>query len=93
MFDQLDNYHPNIKLILEVNTSRFLGTKLANINGALKFNFYQKNTKQPSQWTSKTRKRYKGITINGDLYRSKKNIKEIPLIKKNYEVLITHYIY
>ena len=33
LFDQLNSYHPNIKLTIEVNSSKFLDTKLTNING------------------------------------------------------------
>ena len=85
LFDLLNNYHPNIKLTIEVNPSKFLDTKLFNINGPYKFNVYRKNTKLP--WTSRTPKRYKRNTINGDLHRSKRissNFdEEIPLIKKS----------
>ena len=85
-FDWLNNYHPDIKLTTEVNPSTFLDTKLINISGAYKFNVYWKNTKLPSPWTSKTRKRNIRNTINGDLHRSKiiSSIfdEEIPLIKK-----------
>ena len=63
LFDQLNSYHPNIKLTMEVNPSKFLDTKLTNINGTYEFNIYQKNTKLPSPWTSKTPKRYKRNTI------------------------------
>ena len=53
-----------------------------------KFNIYWKNTKLPSPWTSKTPKRYKQNTINGDLHRSKRissNFdEEIPLIKEKF---------
>ena len=38
LFDQLNYYHPNIKLTIEVNPSKFLDTKLSNISGAYKFN-------------------------------------------------------
>ena len=58
---------------------------LTDINGAHKFNVYLKNTKLPSPWTSKTPKRYKQNTINGDLHLSKRisNFdKEIPVIKE-----------
>ena len=62
--------------------------KLTDINGAYKFNVYQKNTKPPSPWTSKTTKRYKRNTINGDLHCSKRissNFdEEIPLIKEKF---------
>ena len=87
MFDQLNNYHPNIKLTIEVNPSVFLGTKLTNINGTYKFTVYQKHRKLPSPWPSKTPKRYKRNTINGDLHRSKRISifdEEIPLIKEKF---------
>ena len=65
-----------------------MDTKLTNIDGAYKFNFYQKNTKLPSPWTSKTPKRYKRNTVSGDLHRSKRissNFdEEIPLIKEKF---------
>ena len=81
---QLNSYHPNIKLTMEVNPSKFLDIKLTNINGTYKFNVYQKKTKPPSPWTSKTPKRYKRNTINGDIHRSSRissNFEEeIPLI-------------
>ena len=85
MFCRLNSYHPNIRLTIEVNPSRFLDTKLTNISSTYKFNFYWKNTKLPSPWFSKTPKRYKENAINGDLHRSKrissKFNEEIPLIK------------
>ena len=65
-----------------------MDTKLTNINGTYKFNVYRKNTKPPSPWTSKTQKRYKRNTVNGDLHRSKRTSsnfdEEILLIKENF---------
>ena len=88
LFDRLNSYHPNIKLTIEVNPSKFLDTKLTNIDGTYKFNVYRKNTKLPSLWTSKTPKRYERNTVNGDLHRSKRissNFdEEIPLIKEKF---------
>ena len=46
LFDWLNNYHPNIKLIIEVNSCKFLNAKLTNINDVYKFNFYQKKHKR-----------------------------------------------
>ena len=54
LLERLNSYHPDIKLVIEVNPSKFLDTKLTNINGTYKFNVYWKNTKLPSPWTSKT---------------------------------------
>ena len=42
LLDRLYNYHPNIKLIIEVNPSNSLDT-----NGVCNFNVYWKNTKPP----------------------------------------------
>ena len=88
MFDRLNSYHPNIKFTIEVNPTKFLDTKLTNINGAYKFNGYQKNARLTSPWTSKTPKCYKRNTINGDLHRSKRISsdfdEEISLIKEMF---------
>ena len=88
LLDRLNNYHPNVKLNIEVNPSKFLDTKLTNINGAYKFNVYRKNTKLPSPCTSKSPKRYKQNTINGDLHRSKRILsnfdEEILQIKEKF---------
>ena len=68
--------------------SKFLNTKLTNINGTYNFNVYRKNTNLPSPWTSKTPKRYKRNTVNGDLHRWKRissNFdEEMPLIKEKF---------
>ena len=83
------NFFMNINLNNDiVNPSTSLGTKLTDINGAYKFNVYQKNTKLHSPWTSKTPKHYKRKTINGDLHCSKRissNFdKEKPLMKEKF---------
>ena len=72
LFDGLKYYHPNIKLTIEVSPSKFLDISLTKINGASKFNIYWKNKKLFETWTSKSSKRYKQNTTNGDLYCSKK---------------------
>ena len=72
LFDQFNSYHPNIKLTIEVNPSKFFDNKLTNINGTYRFNVYRKNKKLPSPWTSETPKRYKRNTINGAPHRSKR---------------------
>ena len=40
LFDWLNNYHPNIKFLIELNPSKFLDTKLTNICVVYKFNVY-----------------------------------------------------
>ena len=39
LFGRLNSYHPNIKLTIEINPSKILGTTLTKINGTYKFNF------------------------------------------------------
>ena len=86
--DQFRNYHTNIKLTTELNPNKFLDTKPANINGAYRFNVYQRNTKLTLLWTSKLPKHYKRNTVKGDLHRSKRIspnfVKEIPLMKERH---------
>ena len=45
MFDQLNNYYRNTKLVIELNPSKFLNIKLTNFSGAYKFSIYWKNEK------------------------------------------------
>ena len=59
LFKRLKNYHLNIKLTKELNSSKFIDSKLTNISGFYKLNVYKKSTKLPSPRTSKTPKRYK----------------------------------
>ena len=65
-----------------------MDTKIININGAFKFNVYEKNTKLPSPWTPKTPKRNKRKTIDGDLHFPKRVLsnfdKEIFLLKDKF---------
>ena len=83
LFNRLNNYHPDITLTIELNRSKFLHTKLANINGSYKFNVYRQNAKLlPSTSTSKTSKRLKHFT---------KCDKEIPLIKKKCMEVVWNY--
>ena len=63
LFNNLNNYHQNIKLTLELNPKRFLDTNLEFKNGIFITSVYHKETKLPTAWNSK---------IIGDLHRSKR---------------------
>ena len=70
MFDRLNNYHPNIKIIIELNPTKFLdtpnlSTSMVPINSTLP-------EKAQNYLHHKPPKRYKVNTINGDLHRSKR---------------------
>ena len=88
LFDQLNNYHQNIKLTIEVNPSKFSDTKFNNTDAAYKFNVYPKNTTLPSPWTTKVPKRCKRNTIICDLRHSKRMLsnfdEDILMIKKKF---------
>ena len=47
-FVQLVKHHLNIKVTTDVNPSKFLDTKLTNINGFYKFNIFLKCIKLPT---------------------------------------------
>ena len=58
LFNELNSYHENIKLILEVNPKRFLNTNLEFQNGIL-ITVHHKETKLSIPWDSKISKNYK----------------------------------
>ena len=70
LFEKLNNYHPKIKLTIEVSPKKFLDTSLDLNNGIYNFKVHRKTTKQPTHWSSKIPKRYKRNMILGDLHRS-----------------------
>ena len=73
LFEALNNFHPNIKLTIEVNPEKFLDTKiLLNNEGVVTTQVYRKENKKAVPWVSKIPKRYKRNTISGDLHRSRK---------------------
>ena len=89
MFEALNNFHPNIKLTIEVNPEKLLDTKiLLNNEVVVTTQVYRKENKKPVPWVSKIPKRYKQNTISGDLYRSRKIASnfhiEIRAIKAKY---------
>ena len=71
LFNDLNNYHPNINLALELNPKRFLDTNLEFKNGILITSVHLKEAKLPTPWNSKIPKKHKRNVIIGDLHRSK----------------------
>ena len=88
LFNRVGNYYLNNALTMELNPSRFLDTKLTNINGFYKFNVCQESTKLQSPRSSGNSKRNKRNTVNGALQSSKRiplNFnKEITVITGKY---------
>ena len=71
-FEELNSYHKNIKLTLEVNPTKFLDTELVRENGEITTQVFSKSTKLPVHWNSKILVRYKHSAITGELYRAKR---------------------
>ena len=79
--EALNNFHPNIKLTIEVNPEKFLDTKIIlNNEGVVTTQVYRRENKAVP-WVSKIPKRYQRNTISGDLHRSRK-------IASNFDIKI-----
>ena len=93
LFEKLNNYHPNIKLTIEVNPSKFLDTEIMVKNGIIETCVVVKESKIPNQWSSAVPKKYKRNAILGDLHRANKilNLKN-SVLGKNISALISRTI-
>ena len=58
LFQKLNNYHPNIKLIIEVNHSKFLDTEIMIKNAITETSFVVTKSKIPNHWLSAVSKKY-----------------------------------
>ena len=88
-FQKLNSYHPKIKLTIELNPSKFLGTDIINTGGIFTTQVFRKPTKFPIHWSSCIPKRYKRNTVNGELHRAKRIASdlqvEIKAIQKKFQ--------
>ena len=71
LFEELNSYHENIKLMLEVNSTKFLDTELVRENVQILMQVFIKSTKLPVHWSSKIPVRYKCSAIIGELHQAK----------------------
>ena len=76
LFERMKKYRPNINLILKVNHSKFLDTKIYCDNNEVRCFSYRKEIKLPFHWTSAVTKQYKNT---GDLHRVKNLKPNFPL--------------
>ena len=86
LYERLNNYHPNIKLTVEINPNKFLDTEVIENEGVNEMKAYRKTTKLIVHWASNISKRYKRNTKNIDLYRPKRNAANLDnelVIKRN----------
>ena len=88
LFEKLNNYHPNIKLTIEVNPSKFVDTEIMIKNGIIETSVAIKESKILNHWLSAVPKKYKRNAILGDLHRAHKISSNFELekqrTKKNY---------
>ena len=81
-FEKLNNYHPNIKLTIEVNPSKFLDIEIMIKNGIIETSVAVKESKIPNHWSSAVLKKYKRNAILGDLHRAHKISSNLELEKQ-----------
>ena len=68
LFEKLNSYNENIKLMLEVNPTKFLDMELVRENGEITTQVFSKSTMLPAPWISKTPVGYKRNAITGELH-------------------------
>ena len=71
LFEMMNKYHPNINLTVELNSSKFLDTKIYRDKNEIKSVAYHQEMELPLHWTSAVPKHYKMNVIIGDLHRVK----------------------
>ena len=71
LFEMMNKYHPNINITVEVNSSKFLDTKIYRDKNEIKSVAYHQEMELPLHWTSAVPKHYKMNVIIGDLHRVK----------------------
>ena len=70
LFQNMNSHHPNIKLTIETNPTRFLDTAFSkNLDGSVT-KVFCKPRKLPAFWNSQIPKRYKRSNIRGDLHHA-----------------------
>ena len=88
MLKKLNDYHPKIKLTIEINPPKFLDTETIILNNEVVTSVHRKESKLPARWESKVPKHYKRNTLLGELHRAKKissNFqKEVKNIKEKF---------
>ena len=72
LFEKLNSYHPNIKLTIVKNPTKFLDTEITRQGCEIETKVYNKSKKLPVHWSSKIPTRYKRNTVTGELHRAKK---------------------
>ena len=83
LFEELNHYHLNVKLTIEINPSKFLDMEIMIKNGIIETSVAVKGSKIPIHGSSAVPKKYKGNAILGDLHRANKVWSNFELVKKS----------
>ena len=70
LFIDLKSYHEIIKLMLEINRDKFLGTEIIRTDREIKTQVYNRTKNLPVHWSSKVPNKYKRNAITGELHRA-----------------------
>ena len=88
LLKKLNDYHPKIKLTIEISPPKFLDTEIIILNNEVVTSVHRKESKLPVPWESKVPKHYKRSTLLGELHCAKKissNFqKEVKNIKEKF---------
>ena len=71
-FEKLNSYHPNIKLTIEKNPMKFLGTEIICRGCEIETIVYNKFKKLPVYWSSKIPTKQNRNAITWELHRAKR---------------------
>ena len=66
LFKKLNNYHPEIKLAVEINPPKFLDTEIIILNNEVVTSVHRKESKLPVPWESKVPKPCEHNTLLGE---------------------------
>ena len=88
LLKKLNDYHPKIKLTIEINLPIFLDTEIIILNNEVVTSVHRKESKLSVPWESKVPKHYKRKTLLSEPHRAKKissNFqKEVKNIKEKF---------
>ena len=88
LLKKLNDYHPKIKLTIEISPPKSLDTEIIILNNEVVTSVHRKESKLPVPWESKVPKHYKRSTLLGELHCAKKissNFqKEVKNIKEKF---------
>ena len=93
MFKTPNNYHPKIKLTIEINPPKFSDTEIIILNNEVITSVHRKESKLPVSWESKVPKHCKCNTILSEPHHERYPQifkKKFKILKKNLVKQIFH---